>query len=147
MIQTQTQLQQVFNDNFVAYFRSQVAHVNVVGRNLHSDHELLGKIYEHLQGNVDVLAELLRTLGEFMPNSLNDIIGSSSIDDSPVVGTADNLLELVRDDLISLIQCYKELAEVASDEDVEEIENYAQEEILALNKYIWQLDSTLMPEA
>ena len=51
MILTQQQLQKTFCDNFLCYFRSQVAHVNVVGRNFYSDHKLLGKIYEHLQAN------------------------------------------------------------------------------------------------
>lgn len=146
MIQTQTQLQQTFADNFMAYFRSQVAHVNVVGRNFYSDHKLLGKVYEHLQGNVDVLAEHLRTIGEFMPNTLESVITTSTIMDDPCVGTADDLLQQVRDNLAQLVASYTELAEVASDEDIEEIENYAQEEILVLNKYIWMLDSTLTPD-
>lgn len=146
MIQTQTQLQQTFADNFMAYFRSQVAHVNVVGRNFYSDHKLLGKVYEHLQSNVDVLAEHLRTIGEFMPNTLESVISTSTIMDDPCVGTADDLLQQVRDNLAQLVASYTQLAEVASDEDIEEIENYAQEEILALNKYIWMIDSTLTPD-
>lgn len=146
MILTQQQLQKTFCDNFLCYFRSQVAHVNVVGRNFYSDHRLLGKIYEHLQANVDILAEHLRTIGEFMPSTLDSIIATSGISDEPCVGTADDLLEHVRANLVELVSSYTELAEVASDEDIEEIENYAQEEILALNKYIWMLDSTLTPE-
>ena len=146
MIQTQIQLQKTFCDNFLCYFRSQVAHVNVVGRNFYSDHKLLGKVYEHLQGNVDVLAEHLRTIGEFMPNTLDSVLATAGIADDPCVGTADDLLSQVRANLVELVGSYTELAEVASDEDIEEIENYAQEEILVLNKYIWQLDSTLTPD-
>ena len=146
MINTQDQLQTLFRDNFVAAFRAQVAHVNIVGRNFHSDHELLGKIYEHLQDNIDVIAELIRTVGEFMPTNLQGIIVDSRIDDDPVIGTSQDFLETVRDNLLQLVDSYKILAEAASDEDVEEIENYAQEEILVLNKYLWQLDATLSPE-
>ena len=146
MIQIQDQLQAVFRDNFMAYFRSQVAHVNVVGRNFYSDHKLLGKIYEHLQSNIDVLAELLRTTGEFMPNSLGDIVTNAGIEDTPVIGTADDFLSIVRNDISMLVESLQMLAETASDENMEEIENYAQEEILALNKYLWMLDSSLMPE-
>ena len=74
---TQAQLLQVFNDNFMAYWRSHVAHVNIMGRNFHSDHELLGGIYEELQGQVDIIAELLRSMGEFMPITLGDVIAVS----------------------------------------------------------------------
>lgn len=143
---TQDKLQAVFRDNFVAYFRSHVAHANIVGRNFYSDHRLLGKVYEHLQSNVDVLAEHLRTIGEFMPNTMESVITRSNIMDDPCVGTADDLLQQVRDNLAQLVASYTELAEVASDEDIEEIENYAQEEILVLNKYIWMIDSTLTPD-
>jgi DNA-binding ferritin-like protein len=143
MILTQQQLQTVFCTNFLAYFRSHVAHVNIVGRNFYSDHKLLGKIYEHLQENIDVLAELQRSLGAFVPTTLDSIIAGSNIVDEPCVGTADDLLEHVRSNIVELVASFTELAEVASDEDIEEIENYAQEQILALNKYVWQLDSTL----
>lgn len=143
MIQTQQQLQTVFCTNFLAYFRSHVAHVNIVGRNFYSDHKLLGKIYEHLQDNIDTLAEHQRSLGAFVPTTLDTIIMNSNIVDEPCVGMADDLLEHVRSNIVELVASFTELAEVASEEDIEEIENYAQEQILALNRYVWMLDSTL----
>jgi DNA-binding ferritin-like protein len=103
---TQEQLQQVFADNFVAYYRTHVAHVNILGRNFVSDHKLLGKIYEDLQGQTDQIAELLRTLQEFMPASLDQVIGSSQISTDDVAGSAEDLLMLVRDDLAELKDCY-----------------------------------------
>lgn len=146
MIETQNQLQVVFRDNFVAYYRSHVAHVNIVGRNFYSDHKLLGKVYEHLQGNIDLIAELIRTTGEFMIPSLQDVIVDSSIDDAPIAGTDQDLLSMVRDDLLLLVDAYKQLYEVSEEDDQEEISNFAQDEILALNKFIWQLDATLVPQ-
>ena len=140
---TQEQLTQVFNDNFVAYFRSHAAHVNIVGRNFQSDHALLDGIYSDLQGQIDHIAELLRTLGEFMPDSIGTILDGSHISDDPVRGDADELLSLVRDDLEHLRGCYEELIAVAADEGNEPISNYAQDRVLALNKFVWMLDSTL----
>lgn len=137
------QLTQVFNDNFVAYFRSHVAHVNIMGRNFHSDHELLGGIYEELQGEIDTLAELLRSLGAFMPNSVGETIANSHIEDTPLDGSSEELLAAIRDDLDHLKGCYQELNTVAEDEGYDEIANYAQERVLALAKHIWMLDSTL----
>lgn len=139
------QLTQVFADNFVAYFRSHVAHVNIQGRNFHSDHAMLKEIYEELQDEIDNLGELLRSLDAFMPNNLNLVLDTSAIVDSAVEGSADDLLMLVLDDLEQLKGSYEQLMEV-SDEDEpehEEISNYAQERILALAKHIWQFKSTL----
>ena len=140
---TAQQLTQVFMDNFVTYYRSHVAHVNILGRNFYSDHALLGGIYESLQAETDRIAELLRTLGEFMPCCITDILEASHIEDLPLTGTSDELLEAVRLDLEHLRDCYQELIVIAAEDMNEPIGNYAQDRVLALNKQIWQLDSTL----
>jgi starvation-inducible DNA-binding protein len=140
---TQEQLQQVFADNFVAYYRSHVAHVNTQGRNFYSDHKLLGKIYEDLQEQTDSIAELLRSLGEFMPPSLAQVMGITQITDTEVEGDSDDLLALVRADLEELKTCNEDLMEIAETDGHKEIANYAQDRILQLAKYIWMLDSTL----
>ena len=142
-MKTQEQLKEVFCDNFIAYFRSHVAHVNVVGRNFHGDHALLGGIYEDLQEQIDVIAELLRTIDEQMPNDLTDVLMTSSVSTDMIAGSADDLLATVLGDLDQLKICYLELMEVASEEEHEDIENYAQERVLAIGKFIWKLRSTL----
>ena len=140
---TAQQLNQVFCDNFVAYFRSHTAHINITGRTFRSDHKMLQGVYERRQAQIDILGELLRTIGEFMPISIAEILMCSEITDADVVGTADELLATVRDDLDHLRGCYEELMAVAEDEGHREIANYAQDQILDIAKSIWMLDSTL----
>jgi DNA-binding ferritin-like protein len=140
---TSQQLTQVFNDNFVAYFRSHTAHINITGRNFRSDHKLLQGVYERRQAQIDVLGELLRTLGDFMPRSLSEIIADSEIDDHTVEGDADDLLTTVCENLEQLRGCYQELMLVADEEGHKEIANYAQDQILDLAKSVWMLNSTL----
>lgn len=143
MTNTKQQLRQVFNDNFVAYFRSHVAHVNIQGRNFESDHELLKGIYEARQAEIDVIAELLRTMDEFMPQSLIEIVGQSMMPDTDVAGSADELLMEIRDNLEMLLDGFIMLNEVADEDEADEIANYAQEQILALKKDLWMFKSTL----
>ena len=140
---TQEQLQQVFKDNFVTYYHTHVAHVNTVGRNFVSDHKLLGQIYEQLQGQIDVVAELIRSVGEFVPVTLSDVVAGSSNPDDAMQGTADELLEYVRSHLEQLFDCYVVLDDIADEEDYEHIANFAQEQMLILKKFLWKLDSTL----
>lgn len=140
---TEEQLTQVFCDNFVAYYRSHAAHINIQGRNFASDHELLGGIYEDLQGQIDTIGELLRTLGVFAPHCISDILEGSHIEDADVEGDADELLMTVRDDLQHLKGCYEELIAVSEDEGHQEIANYAQDRVLTIAKHLWMLDSTL----
>lgn len=140
---TAEQLTKVFNNNFVAYFRSHAAHVNITGRNFRSDHKLLQGVYERRQEEIDKLGEILRTLQEYMPCSINDVIADSDIPTDAIEGTADTLLETVMMDLEHLLEDYKDLIKVASEEDLEEISNHAQDQALDLEKSIWMLRSTL----
>lgn len=140
---TEQQLTQVFMDNFTAYYRSHVAHVNIVGRNFTSDHKLLQKIYEDLQDQIDSIAELLRTIEAFMPDNLMDVVSDSHIASLPMTGDSDTMLQDVRDDLAHLKTCYIDLMMTAESDGMQEIANYAQDRILAIAKFIWQLDSTL----
>ena len=140
---TLEQLTQTFNDNFVAYYRSHVAHVNILGRNFYSDHKLLQKIYEDLQDQIDKLAELIRTLDGFMPEEIQDVLNRSNIPTTMIFGDSDTLLTEVKNDLESLKGEYETLMATAESEGHEEIANYAQDRILALAKFVWMLDSTL----
>ena len=136
-------LQQIFATNFVAYYRAHVAHVNVMGRNFTSDHKLLGRIYEDLQGAIDPIAEIIRTRQDFMPTSLNQVLLNSDIEDEDVEGSADDLLSLVLEDQLELIEQYREGVEAAEAAGVVEIANYFQDRLLKHDTYVWQLRSTL----
>jgi DNA-binding ferritin-like protein len=140
---TAEQLTQLFKDNFVAYFRSHVAHVNITGRTFQSDHELLGGIYEARQAQIDFIGELLRTLGEYMPCDISEVLTDSQFGTDELSGSADFLLEAVKEDLEFLANEYRELIVISELEDETQIANYAQEQVLSLAKQIWMLDSTL----
>lgn len=140
---TAEQLTLVFNNNFVAYFRSHAAHVNITGRNFRSDHKLLQGVYERRQAQIDKIGEILRTMQEYMPCNINDVIADSAIPTDSIEGSADELLEIVMMDLEHLLEDYKELITIASEENLEEISNYAQDQALDLEKSIWMIRSTL----
>lgn len=136
-------LTQVFNTNFMAYYRSHTAHANIRGRNFYSDHKLLNKIYDDLQGQIDTIAELLRAKQAMMPNNLNEVVGNSNVMDLPLSGDSRYMLSEVYDSLEILIDDYNNLESVADSESMTAISNYAQERILVLSKFCWMLRSTL----
>jgi len=140
---TAEKLTQLFKDNFVTYFRSHVAHVNVTGRNFRSDHKLLEGIYTRRQMQIDRIGELLRGMDEYMPCDLAEVIEMSSIPTDAIEGSADELLGLVEQDLQNLLQDFKDLIEIADDEGLDEIANYAQDQALDLEKSLWMLRVTL----
>jgi len=140
---TAEQLTLVFNNNFVAYYRSHAAHVNITGRNFRSDHKLLEGVYTRRQAEIDSIGEILRTMQEYMPCAITDVIDNATIPTDAIEGSADELLEAVMMDLQHLLEDFKALIVIANDEEFEEISNYAQDQALDLRKSIWMLRSTL----
>jgi DNA-binding ferritin-like protein len=140
---TAEQLTLIFKNNFVAYFRSHAAHVNITGRNFRSDHKLLQGVYERRQAEIDKIGEILRTMQEYMPCDIMDVVNESTIPTDAIEGTADTLLETVMMDLEHLLEDYKALILIATDEGLEEISNYGQDQALDLEKSIWMIRSTL----
>lgn len=140
---TAEQLTQIFRDNFVTYFRSHVAHVNITGRNFRSDHKLLQGVYERRQEQIDRIGEILRTMDEYMPCDLQEVLDESHIDTGELSGDADHLLNMVMEDLVHLKDEYCDLIGIANEEGLDEISNYAQDQALDLEKSIWMLRATL----
>lgn len=136
-------LTEVFNTNFVAYYRTHTAHLNITGRNFYSDHKLLNKIYADLQANIDAIGELIRTLGATAPESIGEILDGSAIADDTVSGSADELLQTVLIDLTTLVALYRELGELAEEDEEDQISNFAQDQETTLTKFSWMLRSTL----
>jgi len=140
---TVEQLTQIFKDNFVTYFRSHAAHVNITGRNFRSDHKLLEGVYTRRQEQIDRIGEILRSMDEYMPCDLSEVVAESHIDPGELSGSADYLLEQVQEDLEHLLDEFKELIVIADNENLEEISNYGQDQALDLEKSIWMLKATL----
>jgi starvation-inducible DNA-binding protein len=140
---TAEKLTQIFRDNFVTYFRSHAAHVNITGRNFRSDHKLLEGVYTRRQDQIDRIGELLRSMQEYMPCDLLEVVELSKMPQGAIEGSADDLLLQVQDDLQSLLDDFKELIEIADEEGLDEIGNYAQDQALDLEKSLWMLRVTL----
>ena len=140
---TAEQLTQIFKDNFVTYFRSHVAHVNITGRNFRSDHKLLEGVYTRRQDQIDRIGELLRSIDEYMPCDISEILETSHIDIGELSGSADYLLGMVEEDLEHLVDEFRDLIVIADADGHDAIANYAQDQVLDLDKSIWMLKATL----
>lgn len=139
-------LLKVFCTNFVAYYKSHAAHANVTGRNFVSDHELLGKIYEGLQAEIDTLGELLRTIKVDMPLTLIETVDGSDVFDylTPDQNQGLDFLETVHNDLLTLVDVHLDLEDATQDQrEYNHLANYAQDRVRILQKYIWMLRSTI----
>ena len=139
----QEELTKTFSGNFVSYYRSHVAHVNIIGRNFYSDHKLLQKIYEYFQDNIDTIAEKLRTIKAKMPYDIATVTIESPIMDFPTVGDCYELLTQVDEALESMIEQYHALNDAAEEVNYIDISNFAQDQIGQLARFRWMIESTL----
>ena len=137
------QLINTYCDNFVAYYRAHSCHLNITGRNFTSDHRLLGKIYEDLQGEIDKLGEIIRTMYEYAPMTIEDILDTTTLDEKTTDGGADGMLTIVMESLEHLVACYYEIQNLSGDIEYAHIGNHAQDRVTTLEKFIWMLRSTL----
>ena len=139
----QSVLEETFAANFVSYYRSHVAHVNLRARTFYQDHKLLQKVYEYFQDNIDTIAEKLRTIRAYMPTDLATVTTLSPIVDTPTTGTADELLEQVLESLDIMVDQYHELNDAAEAVNYIDISNFAQDQIGQIVKLRWMIESTL----
>lgn len=82
-------------------------------------------------------------MDEFMPVEIQDVLNQSHIGTGILEGDSDELLNAIMYDLLELKEQYEELMRISEVEGYEEIGNYSQDRILALEKQIWMLRSTL----
>lgn len=141
--QLQSVLEETFSNNFVLYYRAHAAHINIVGPAFYSHHKLLGKIYEYLQGNIDILGEKIRTVRGLIPTNISTILELAAMEDREVVGDAEDMLQDVLDGIEAMIDQYHQLYQTAEEVEYIDISNFAQDEIATLAKYRWMLESTL----
>ena len=141
---TVQQLIETFCDNFVNSYRSHSIHFNIKGTNFYSYHKLLEKIYEDSESIQDDLGELIRTLNEITPETINEILSISTLPDSLAMGNSDlDLLQLVKEGQEHMVNSYMKLQDVAELEGHVDIQNFAQDRIRTHKKFIWMLEATL----
>lgn len=136
-------LKQTLADAFTFYLKAQFYHWNVEGPDFVQYHDFLGELYEDVQGSVDTIAELIRTLDEYAPGTLRRMQELTSITESDVIP---NGLEMMRNLftenlklLATLMTSYKD----ATDAGEEGIANYLQDRIQAHEKHSWMLRSII----
>ena len=102
------------------------------------------KIYEDSEAIQDDLGELIRTLNEITPETINEILSISTLPDSLAMGNSDlDLLEFVKEGQEHMVDSYMKLQDIADTEGHVDIQNFAQDRIRVHKKFIWMLESTL----
>ena len=142
--QLYTAIEKTYAANFITYYKSHAAHMNIRGRNFYADHKLLKHIYKYLQENIDTLGELIQSCGVGrVPETITMILETSSVTDRMPQLDADSLLMDVLDDLYELINLYHDLDRAGQLANYPDVSNLAADHIGEIAKYCWKLEATL----
>ena len=137
----QTVLLQAFSTNFVLYYQTHAAHVNITGRLFVSDHDFLGEIYQDLQSNIDTYAEHLRQLECYMPETLQETLQESILSDTMYVN--EHVFELLYNRLEQFIDHLRLVYREAERQSEFGLANYIADRLATHKKTCWKLRSIL----
>lgn len=137
------QLKTVLATSYALYLQTQNFHWNVRGMHFHSLHELFQSQYEEYAEAVDVIAEHIRTLGEFAPGTFADFSSMSQLDQTPGDIDSQAMVETLVSQTEHLIGLLNQTAQMAGDESDLETEDLMIERLRAHQKHLWMLKSLL----
>lgn len=122
--------------------KAQFYHWNVEGPDFKEYHDLFGEIYSEVDGSIDTIAELIRTLDVYAPGTLSRFQALTTVtEDETIPGAVEMARRLYVENLkviATLMQAYKD----AEDESELGVSNFLQDRIQAHQKHSWMLKAT-----
>ncbi len=128
-------------NEFITAFKSQVAHWNIEGINFPQLHTLFNELYTDLFDDIDVMAEHIRTLDEYAPSSITELLKLTTIKDN-INGKESELLSELLVSLKETLDAFSISLKLAQENGKEGIINYLSDRIDSLEKLHWKIKST-----
>lgn len=137
------ELSKVLADSFAIYLKTHGYHWNVRGPEFFTYHNLLEQQYRDIWTALDEIAERIRALGEFAPQSHSALGNLTSIrDGDPEKDASSMLTELMKDHETVIATC--RVALTAADDDGDDVSvDLLTRRLAAHEKFAWMLRSTL----
>ena len=137
-------LQVLLANTVTVYFRAHGYHWNVKGLNFAQYHELFETIYEDLYGSIDPTGEWVRKLDADALCGLTDFVNNRDIQDAmiPPVNAVGMIKDLL-DGIEKLDDCTEECLKLATQEDEQGLINFLAGRLDMLEKWEWQLKSSI----
>jgi len=128
---------------FAASLKAQGYHWNVIGKDFPQLHEFFETIYSDYQGAVDPLAEHIRQLDAFAPQTLSRMTELSIIEEDEKIPVAEKMLGNLLTCNENLTNLVKETYEMAEAQKMYCLSNYLQDRITSQMKLQWMIKATM----
>lgn len=133
----------VLASTFAAGLKAQAYHWNVIGSDFPQLHEFFATIYEDYQGAVDPLAEHIRQLDAFAPQTLTRMKELSIIMEDEKIPAAEKMIGNLLVCNENLMNVVKEAYEMAEEQKAYALSNYLQDRLTAQSKLNWMIKATM----
>ena len=133
----------VLADTFTMYMKTHGYHWNVIGQDFPQLHEFFATIYEDYDGAIDPLAEHIRQLDAFAPQTLTRMKELSIIMEDEKVPTAEKMIGNLLTCNENLMNVVVESYEMAEEQKMYGLSNYLQDRITAHSKLNWMIKATM----
>lgn len=137
------ELSKVLADSFAVYLKTHGYHWNVRGPEFFALHNLLEQQYRDIWAALDEIAERIRALGEYAPQSQSAFANLTSIKDGDPEKDAPAMLNELMKDHETLIATCRAALEAADDDGDDVSVDLLTQRLAAHEKFAWMLRSTL----
>jgi starvation-inducible DNA-binding protein len=130
--------------NYEIYYQNlRNFHWNVSGPNFFELHAKFEELYNAANLGIDETAERILTLGERPFSSFSEYIENSEIKEAKNINDAKKMVEIVRDNLNTLLKLEREALEIAAEQGDEGTVALMSEYITGKEKVVWMLSAYL----
>lgn len=130
-------------DTAIVYYKTHGFHWNVEGPNFYGMHLMFEKLYTTLWESMDETAEHVRTLGEKVPSSYAELLKLGSIEESETAPHPNIMVQVLRDDYITLSKKACEVIEYAESQKDMATVDMMSKHVTFLEKACWMLQSSI----
>lgn len=109
------QLTTVLADTFVLYFKTHAFHWNVVGPEFKSLHELFEVQYTELWTSTDEIAERIRSLDNYAPLTMKDILAAATLKEAGQMPDAMGMVKILEQDNMAIVDSIHKLIDVCEE--------------------------------
>jgi starvation-inducible DNA-binding protein len=131
-----------FASEYTFYLKAHYFHWNVEGPDFGQLHDLFGKIYEEVYGNIDGFAERIRAMGAYAPGSSSRFNMLSRIEDETSILPAEAMVQELLQDSDNMVKLLKRVYDVAEAAGEHGFSNFLAERMDAHRKHSWMLRAT-----
>jgi len=134
-------LTKVLADTFVLYFKTHSFHWNVEGPHFKALHDLFGEQYTELWEATDEIAERIRALGDYAPNSWEAMFKNASLQETGQTPDYKAMIEMLANDNSTIAQSMKPVMDAAQDAGDEVTADLMIQRMTVHEKAAWMLRS------